>query len=408
MKSWRMMVFLLLALVLAGSTACNPFDSKEQGIDSELVKVTRDDLTVTVSGSGRIEASSEAELVFGIGGRIDRIYVEEGAKVNKGVVLANLKTDDLELAVTQTQVALTQAQLAQLTAEYELEEAQDLYAEVEIYQARQATSEARQYLEYAQSQQAQASTAWDIRIWTNEVAYAKEKLRAAEVRLNNLLSTPDTKEIAIRRLQLEATKQSLELAEQSLEQAQRQLDEAPIIAPFDGVVAKVYADEGDVIPSLTLSPIVIIHLVDTTAMELEVEVDEIDITEVKPGQSAIIEVDALPSLQLEGKVNSIGLLPIEAGGVIVYNVKIEFTASEDIGLRAGMSTSADIIITERKTVLVVPDRAIKQGREGTPVVEVMVKGQIEERPVVTGISDGFQTEVVSGLEEGEVVVRRVR
>jgi len=103
---------------------------------------------------------------------------------------------------------------------------------------------------------------------------------------------------------------------------------------------------------------------------------------------------------------SIDPISIEEGGVILYEVKIGLNVSEDSDLRVGMSASAAIVIDERNNVLLVPDRAIKQDSEGNPIVEVMVNEQIEERTVVTGISDGFKTEIVEGLNEGEVVVER--
>jgi macrolide-specific efflux system membrane fusion protein len=71
-----------------------------------------------------------------------------------------------------------------------------------------------------------------------------------------------------------------------------------------------------------------------------------------------------------------------------------------------MSATADIVINERSNVLLVPNRAISKDSQGNPIVEVMVNGEIERRPVVTGISDGFETEIVAGLNEGEVVVER--
>ena len=89
--------------------------------------------------------------------------------------------------------------------------------------------------------------------------------------------------------------------------------------------------------------------------------------------------------------------------VVFYEVRIDFDAPQDSGLRVGMSAEADIIISERSGVLLVPDRAIKQDSQGNPIVYVMVDEQIEERPVVIGISDGYQTEIVAGLEEGEIV-----
>jgi len=434
-KGWRIITVLLLSLVLAGSISCNLFGEDEE-VTEQLVEVVRGDLTVTVSGSGNIGVSNEIKLAFGVGGRVDKIYVEEGDKVSEGKVLTKLETDDLELAstqaqvaqtqaqvaVTQAQVAVTQAQLALETAEYNLEEAQDLYAQPEIHTARAAVSEARSYLEYAQWRLAQATIAWDIKVWTNEVSSAREKLRAAEVRLNEMLSAPDTEEVAIARLQVEAAKQSLELAKQSLElakqslelakqsleQARKQLDEATIIAPLDGVVASVYVKEGDVISSPTMAPTTIIHLIDPGSMELKVQVDEIDIPEVKLGQRAIIEVDALPALPVEGKVSSISLLPIVEAGVIVYDVEIDFDVPEGIGLRAGMSATADIVIAERSSVLLVPDRAITQDSQGNPIVKVVVDEQVEERAVVIGISDGFETEILGGLDVGEVVERRAK
>ncbi len=90
--------------------------------------------------------------------------------------------------------------------------------------------------------------------------------------------------------------------------------------------------------------------------------------------------------------------------MILYEVEIGFNVSEGSALKAGMSASADIVIDERSNVLLVPSRAITQDSSGSPVVKVMVGEETQERPVVTGISDSYQTEIISGLSEGEVVV----
>ena len=368
MKSWQIIAVLLLCFALASSIACNPFGSDEEETSQQLVEVMRGDLTVTVSGSGNIEVSNEVSLAFGVGGRIDKIYVEENDKVSEGDVLAKLETDALEVAlseakvgqpqaqvaVTKAQLAVTQAQVALDEAEYNLEELKRLHVSYELQRI------------------------------------AKLQIKAAELQLEEAEQS------------LELAQQSLELAQQSLELAQKQLDEATLIAPFDGMVASVDADEGDTVLTTTT----IIHLIDLTSIELNTEVDEIDIPEVKLGQRAIIEIDALPALQLEGEVTSISSLATEEGGVVLYEVTIGFNVPEGSGLRVGMSAEADIVINERNNVLLVPDRAIKQDSEGNSVIEVMVGKEVQERPVVIGISDGFDTEIVSGLNEGEVVVER--
>ncbi len=390
MKSWRIVAVLILCLVLAGSVGC-----KKEETSQQLVEVVRGDLTVSVSGSGNIGVSQEVKLTFGSNGKIDKIYINESDKVTEGEVLAKLDTGALELALTEARVALQ-------TAEYNLEEAREPYTEQDISNAEAAVAEAEYYLWYAEMKEENAweEPSWAVaqkRYWELEVYRARLNLGIAQQNLDTILSGTDEDEIAILEMGVEA-------AEQSLEQAQKQLDEATITAPFDGVVASVDVDEGDTVSTATT----IVHLIDLNSMELKVQVDEIDITEVKPEQRVVIEVDALPALPLEGKVSSISLLSETEGGVIVYDVKIEFHVADGTDLRAGMSATADIVITERTNVLLVPDRAIKQDSEGNPVVGVVVSEQVEERTVVIGISDGFETEILDGLEEGEVVERRAK
>ncbi|MFC1932805.1 efflux RND transporter periplasmic adaptor subunit [Chloroflexota bacterium] len=418
MKNWRIVTVFLLCLVLASVTACNPFGGETE-VNEQLVEVVRGDLAVTVSGSGNTEVSNEMKLSFGIAGKVDKIYVEEGDEVRKWEVLAKLETDALELAVSgaqvaviQAQVAITQAQVALQTAEYNLEQTRDLYTLADVKVAEADVDEAERYIDevlYKLLKYEPGSPGEEF--WQKVLIHAQSRLNAAEDKLEAMLSGTDAEAVAIERLQvelarqsLELVKQSLELADQSLAQAQKQLNEATITATFDGVVADVGVDEKDTVSTATT----IVHLIDPSSMELEVEVDEIDVVEVKVGQRAIIEIDSLPALPLEGKVSFINLLPTEQGGVIVYDVKIEFDVPEGVGIRAGMSATAEIVIAERSNVLLVPDRAIKQDSQGNSIVEVMVNGQIEERTVVTGISDGFQTEIVNGLEEGEVVERRAK
>jgi RND family efflux transporter MFP subunit len=190
----------------------------------------------------------------------------------------------------------------------------------------------------------------------------------------------------------------------ALDEANNDLEEAVIVATFDGVVASVDVKEGAIIPAPTLTLQTIIHLIDLTTMELTAEVDEIDIALVKPGQEAIIEVDALPALQLDAEVISISVLPEVEEGVVLYEVMIGFDVPEGYELKVGMSATADIIIQGGSGVLLVPNRAIEYDSQGNPIVRVMVNEESEERSVVVGISDGYYTEIVDGLSEGEIVV----
>jgi RND family efflux transporter MFP subunit len=198
------------------------------------------------------------------------------------------------------------------------------------------------------------------------------------------------------------------LARDSLNQARNDFDEGTIIALIDGVVTSVTAEEGDIIPSPSLASAPVIHLIDPSSMELVVEVDEIDVPGVVLGQKAIITLDALPSDEFIGTVTTIFPLPSEVGGVVVYNVKIELDVPEGSGIKVGMSASADIVLTESRDILLVPNRAIDEDSTGQPMVRVIIDEEIEERAVVIGMSDGFDTEILSGLSEGEMVITEVR
>jgi len=383
MRRGKIIGVLLLCLALAGSTACNPFGGEEEEASQQLVEVARGDLAISVSGSGNIEVSAEGKLAFSVGGRIDKIYVEEGDSVTGGDVLARLDTDDLELALTQAEVALTtqqvaiaQAQVAVETAEYNLDEARDLYTWPDIEEAQDDVDDAETFLNYAIERGLSSET----------LAYAQARLDAAEAALNARIMSYDTEEVDIKKMEVAVAKQSLALsrlsleqAQQSLEYAQEQLDEATITALFDGIIAKIYFEEGEVIPPPTMASQVIIYLVDLTTIELNVEVDEIDIPGVKPGQRAIIDVDALPDVEFEGEVLTISPVAEEEEGVILYEVKVGFNVPEDSGIKVGMSAEADIVIVERNDVLLVPSRAITEDGEGNPMVKVVVNEQTEER-----------------------------
>jgi len=396
-KRGKIIAILLLCLALTGTVACRPGGSSgdEEEFTGQLVELVRGDLTVSVSGNGFIDVSNEVKLAFDGGGEVYRIYVEQGDEVSEGQSLAMLvptNTDALKLAVTQAEVALLQA-------EYNLDKAENPYTKKEISDAQEAVDNAEDRLDLAEDMLRYVlkhGGDWEVQQWQMDVLNAEIQLEMAEDTLDTMLNERDEDQIEIPKMQVYA-------AEQALEEAQSALEIETLTAPFAGVVASVDVEEGDIIPQPTASKATVIHLIDTGSMELMVELDEIDIPSVEREQRAIIEIDALPALQLEGRVISVSPLPTVEAGVVLYTVKIGFDVPEGSGLKPGMSASADIVLSERSDVLLLPDRAIKYDNQDNPVVYVMVDEQLEERSVVIGISDGFQTEIKAGLSEGEIV-----
>jgi HlyD family secretion protein len=304
-------------------------------------------------------------------------------------VLAQLETGVLELALAQAELALS-------TAEYNLDKTQQVYAKPDIAAAKAAVAQAKQYLRYAQGMLDSASSLEQIEYWENEIYQAEVNVAAAEQRLEEMLAGGDSAEVTLRRLEVAA-------ARQALAQAQKDLAEATITAPFGGIVGAIYVEEGDIIPPPTMSPTVAIYMITPTSMELKAEVDEIDIPDVEVGQSTVIEVDAIAYDLFEGTVTSISPVPIVQAGLVLYEVTISLAIPADAGVMVGMSATADIMIEQSQDTLLVPDRAVGLDDQGNPVVRVSVGGELEVRPVVVGISDGLQTEILEGLSEGDMV-----
>jgi len=137
MKRRGVIGILLLGLILIAANACA---SSDEGVPTpQPPEATKNDVNVTVIGDGNIEASSHESLTFGSGGKVGKIYVKEGDRVNKADVLAKLDTGALELAeaqaqaaLTQTQVALTRATLGQQTSEQNLRNTRDMEDTLEL------------------------------------------------------------------------------------------------------------------------------------------------------------------------------------------------------------------------------------------------------------------------------------
>jgi RND family efflux transporter MFP subunit len=198
---------------------------------------------------------------------------------------------------------------------------------------------------------------------------------------------------------------NLQIAQENLKQSKEELMKTEILAPFDGTVVDVGVKENDQLSAFDYSSKTAIYLVDTRTVKLEGVVDEVDIYKVKVGQDTIITVDALPGVELKGKVTFISPLGNQTTGVVEFPVTISLDPTET-ELKGALTATADIIIDEHKDILIVPNRAIK-GSVGNYWVDVVIdekKVTTEKRPVVIGAQNEQLTEIISGLRQGEKVI----
>jgi RND family efflux transporter MFP subunit len=257
---------------------------------------------------------------------------------------------------------------------------------------------ARASLIQAQAQLADirdGADAVDIGLMDLQVEAAQAALRQAQAQLADMRAGPDAVDIELSEAQV--ANAAIALAD-----AREKLEKAAITAPFDGLVAGVSSKVGDKVVVGT----VVIQLIDPGEFEVEAIVDELDVYQVRPGQAVHISLDAIPGDTLSGTVKAMSPAAQRETGVISYQVIVSLQPSADIALRDGLTASTEIVVDRLRDVLLVPSRAVSRSG-GDRVVQVVVDGKLQERVVETGTSSEGQTEILSGLSEGEKVLVEV-
>jgi HlyD family secretion protein len=449
------LLIAIVSLVTVGLAACRPQTAQ---IEVQKIDVIRGDVVQSVDVDGSLSLVQDRKLIFDTSGEVVEVRVKEGDRITQGQVLASLDVTPLEYTLKAAEQAVKTAEqgvktaglamktpeIALKAAEIDLELANNSFLELTspypfityrfiIPESVEAIRIAQQYIKEAQVefQEGLEGNPYSITTVNEKLIKAQERLDEAEEKLAAGLSAGiqpvgleywtlrevqlqvDKAKLALDKAEndLEQARNNVDIAENNLDKATTELDritdemeKAVLFAPFDGIIASVNVEVGDIMSSVSYATTAAFEIIDPTRMELKADVDEMDIPEVQEGQRVVIEVDALPDVLFDGEVTFISPLPKVEGGLVLYSVTVGFDVPEGSGLKAGMSATADIIIEERHGVLLVPNRAITLDSSGNPTVKVMVNEQTQERQVVIGISDGFNTEIVSGLSDGEVVV----
>lgn len=214
-------------------------------------------------------------------------------------------------------------------------------------------------------------------------------------------------------MELEQVKKALEYSEDAVELAKLEvyklneeinklceLRENPILySKVSGVVMSLgYVENAVTTPDM---PIVIIG--DSNKVFAEIVVSQNDINNIEKDQIVTLEIAALQDEKIQGKVSYVNLKPTSEGNSTTYKVIVDVDA-KDYGLLEGMTANAQFILKEAKDVLMLSNKAIKL-KDGNQVVNVKNEdGTLREVTIQTGFSDGKNSEILSGLKEGDTVV----
>ena len=223
---------------------------------------------------------------------------------------------------------------------------------------------------------------------------------------------------------VDAKKEAYELARVALMKAQQDRElvrrgrlssnstESIIRAPAAGTILTRAVNEGDpIVPLTSYQPgTEMATVADMSDLIFKGTVDEIDVGKLSTGMTARIKVGALPTDVVTGKVARIAPQAQQKEGATLFDVEIELDPGQKITLRAGYSANADVIIREKKDVLTLPERLVlfEDGGKKT-YVELPAanpKDQPKKVEIKTGISDGLNIEIVTGLKKGDKVVER--
>ncbi len=421
----------------------------------DTTTVDRGDIQIIVSATGPIQANQNAAMVFSSAGKVATINVTEGDHLIKGQTIATLdpqtaldavvmaqakvnaqqvslrkltdKPRQVDINVAKAQLNLAKARLAATQngpdkiqvaiSNYNVEVAKNQLWQVELQrdadrklrdwlasnprtssQTGSVTSEARNdsiitSKDYnVQIQQALLEDAKAQFGNVGSITSAQAQVIAAQVALDNLMKGGDKEDVDQANARLQAS-------QAALDQAKADLAKTKLVAPFDGVVAKVNLNIGEQAP---LSSAVI--MLDTSRFYVDLPIDEKDIARVALGQTAKLTFDSLPGAVLEGKVTRIADTATKSGDNVTYTIRVEINPAGQ-ALISTMSTTAKIVVGQAANVLRVQNRFIRLDRAtGKTYANIrQPDGTFKEVEIVLGLRSDTYSEVKSGLSAGDVI-----
>ena len=351
-KTKRRRTILLIFLALGILSSCKPkpkpeAKGQEQTFGAAPVKVfkaVRMNISEKLFYTGTIEAWQKINLTPDVGGKIARILVNEGDRVSKGQVLAELDAEAITLQLKQAEAAMAVAQASFNNAQTNLERMERLSKEKAV----------------------------------SDQQYEQVKLG------------------------YDSAKAQLEQAQAAVNLAQHSLDVSIRKAPFSGVIASRNAEVGDVINPMMggFSPGSaggVLTLVDFSRVKIKVDISGADISRIQKGQAATLRVPTIPGQKFNGVVQVVNL----AADPLTKKFGIEVSADNpDQVLRPGTFGEIIIEVHSHDNALVVPQKAVLENK----YIFIAQDGKAARKEITLGLQNTTMIEILSGIAEGDLVI----
>jgi len=390
----RRWIWVAVAVLVAGGATLGlkAALTRNHSVDpSKLARVERGDLARVVVAVGKIEPKAKVEVKSKASGIVKQIYVHYSDWVRKGQVLVELDKEELQARVREARAALMAAQAAEeaAIAAYERNQVEAQGPDVPFLKSS---------LDRARRLHQQGLIAKSV---------LEEADKAYQMALNRQMTA--LRNVSVSRAEVARAKAQVAQAQALLDRAEEDLRNSTIVSPMDGIVLSRDIEVGDAVSSILVlgsQATKLFTLGDVSEVYVLGKVDEADIGKVYLGQSARIVVEAFKDRAFHGKVTKISPLGVEKDNVTTFEVRVSIQ-NPGGELRANMTANAEIILEERKNVLLVPEAAVLYDRNRQAFLEVPDPASPAGRrrvPVKLGISNGVKTELATGLQEGDQVI----
>ena len=365
-KSIRNGIIVLASCLVVASFLGIWIMTGSQGRESlslETAAVTRTDIHNSVTATGTVEPVTLVDVGTQVSGIIDKLYVDYNDHVKAGQLIAEMD---------------------KVTLESELEQ--------------------------AEAQLSSSKTEYEYRM--------KEYLRTEQLYKKELVSDAEYDEALYL---YETAKNAYEQNKASIVGVRRNLGYATITSPIDGVVISRAVEEGQTVAAGFETPTLFTIANDLKDMQVVADVDEADIGYVAEGQRVEFTVDAYPDDVFTGNVKQVRLEATTESSVVTYEVVIS-ASNPDLKLKPGLTANVTIYTLDRQDVCAVPSKALRfvpdtellsklglsvsgvpAGTAASGTVWVVDGQTVRPVSVSTGVTDGDVTEIISGIQEGELV-----
>lgn len=364
---------IIAVIVVAAVLAAAGFywrSSKSNDVKFRTEKLSKGDIVQSITASGTVNAVTTVLVGTQVSGTIKNIFVDFNSVVKKGQLIAQI-----DPAIFDAQVAQARANV--MSAKANIEKAVVALADSKRNLGRQSELFAKNLV--ARSDVDAAETAYD---------------------------TAGT--------QVTASKAQLSQTEAALKIAETNLRYTNIVSPVNGTVVSRNVDIGQTVAASFQTPTLFNIAQDLTKMQIDSSVAEADIGKIQLGQPVEFTVDAYPDSPFQGKVSEIRNAPINVQNVVTYDVVIKVDNPE-LKLKPGMTANVSIIVSSKNGVMRISNAALRfrpsEKRERTAKREtgsgvwILENEKPKRIAVITGISDGAYTELLSGeLREGQEII----